>query len=133
MRERRVCGVEFRLLHDGNVPDAAPALHFDEAVGLPLDGALLHGEAAGDGEDVEEVDGLVDDLGVVVFGQRLQAAAADVGPEGDEGEVVFDDGAGGHGGWRRMVPIDGSVLVLANGKLRNGGSGDNLDRGGLFF
>lgn len=68
MRERRVCGVELRLLHNWNVPDAAPALHFDQAVGLSLDGPLFDGKTAGDGEDVEEVDGLVDDLGVVVFG-----------------------------------------------------------------
>lgn len=42
------------------------------------------------------VDGLVDDLRIVLLGEVVEVFAADVGPEGDEGEVVFDDWSGCH-------------------------------------
>ena len=49
--EGRVGRVEFRVQHQRDAADAAPALHLDEAVGLPLQGPLLDGLAATGGED----------------------------------------------------------------------------------
>lgn len=42
------------------------------------------------------VDWFVDDVRIVFFGKLMEVFAADVGPERDEGEVVFDYWSGGH-------------------------------------
>lgn len=42
------------------------------------------------------IDGFVDDVRIVLFGEVVEVFAADVGPEGDEGEVVFDYWSGYH-------------------------------------
>jgi hypothetical protein len=45
---------------------------------------------------VHYVDGFVDDVRIVLLGEVMEVFAADVGPEGDEGEVVFDYWSGCH-------------------------------------
>ena len=45
---------------------------------------------------MHEVDGFVDNTRIVLFGEVVEVFAADVGPEGDEGEVVFDYWSGCH-------------------------------------
>ena len=49
--ERGIGRIEFRVQHQRDAADAAPALHLDEAVGLPLQWPLLDGFAAAGRED----------------------------------------------------------------------------------
>lgn len=81
------------MWNDWQVAQLAPSLHFQEAIGLALCRSLLYGETAGDGEEVHQVDRFVHYASIMCFGQGLKTAAANVGVEGDEREVVLDDGA----------------------------------------
>ena len=93
VRQRRVRWIEPRVQHERDAPDATPALHFDESVGLALRRPLLHRLAAACGEDGEQVDRLVGHGGPVPLCQCSERAAADVGPQRQKAEDVLDGGA----------------------------------------